>query len=309
MSKGGVLRGFQAYLEKRRIGELLLSKGLVSPGDLRTALSLQKQTGQPLGQILLEISHISKGQLAFVLWQQTALRVCATVLLFVVSLSGGFTKKARADNMGYAPAQITQVSITSEFTKMSAYPALYGMDEKRSSNLKPFTKWTEMLSRFESQLQNESSAGTIKKWERNLASYRSSSIKAMAENVNTFVNKTPYVSDAKNWKQSDYWATPIEFAARGGDCEDFAITKYVALRSLGVPEDRMRIAIVQDTQKNIPHAVLVVYTEAGAYILDNQNQNLVSAENGSRYRPIYSINRQAWWLHSAPEGTRVASAQ
>jgi predicted transglutaminase-like cysteine proteinase len=61
--------------------------------------------------------------------------------------------------------------------------------------------------------------------------------------------------------------------------------------------------------KNIPHAVLVVYTEDGTFILDNQNEDMLDGERAGRYRPIFSINRQAWWLHSAPGATIVASAQ
>lgn len=309
MGKGGILLGFQACLEKRRIGELLVAKKLITRGDLRLALARQKQTREPLGQILLDVSGISRRQLGIALWQQTALRTGAAVLLLFISVTGGFVKRAKADSLSHNPTQIELVSIKSEFSKMSAYPALYGMDEKRSSNLKPFTKWTEMFNRFEAQLQNGDAIGAIKKWEKELAAYRNQPLKTMAENVNTFVNRTRYITDSNNWGQSDYWATPVEFLRRGGDCEDFAVAKYVALRSLGVPEERMRVAIVQDTQKNIPHAVLIVYAESGIYVLDNQNESVLSGESGSRYRPIYSINRQAWWLHSAPEGTRIASVQ
>lgn len=133
-------------------------------------------------------------------------------------------------------------------------------------------------------------------------------MKDMVRGVNKLVNQTRYIVDQRNWGQSDYWATPVEFLKRGGDCEDFAIAKYAALKSLGFPEERLRIAIVQDTVKNIPHAVLVAYTNEGAYILDNQIKTLVDAERAGRYRPIYSINRQAWWLHQAPTNTIVASA-
>jgi predicted transglutaminase-like cysteine proteinase len=55
--------------------------------------------------------------------------------------------------------------------------------------------------------------------------------------------------------------------------------------------------------------VLVVYTDEGAYILDNQSRSMLSATNGGRYRPIFSINRTAWWLHTAPARTILASAQ
>ena len=72
----------------------------------------------------------------------------------------------------------------------------------------------------------------------------------------------------------------------------------------------VRIAIVQDLQKNIPHAVLVVYTDQGSMILDNQIKTAIDSNRVSHYKPIFSINQNAWWLHTAPKGnvTVVASA-
>jgi predicted transglutaminase-like cysteine proteinase len=102
----------------------------------------------------------------------------------------------------------------------------------------------------------------------------------------------------------------MEFMKNGGDCEDFAITKYVSLRALGVPEERMRLVVLQDMQKNIPHAVLVVYTENGPVVLDNQIKRAMPVEKISHYKPIFSINRDSWWLHTKPRGnvTVVASS-
>lgn len=46
--------------------------------------------------------------------------------------------------------------------------------------------------------------------------------------VNDFFNRHIVFDDDLNiWRQSDYWATPLETIGRGrGDCEDFAIAKY-----------------------------------------------------------------------------------
>ena len=82
------------------------------------------------------------------------------------------------------------------------------------------------------------------------------------------------------------------------------------MRALGVPENRLRIAIVQDLQKNVPHAVLIVYTDQGPMLLDNQIKSAVKVDRVSHYKPIFSINQDAWWLHTMPKNgvTRVASA-
>ncbi len=166
-----------------------------------------------------------------------------------------------------------------------------------------------MFDRFEKDIQKQGSDEIIKAWKKELIALKGLPLKDLADQVNRYVNQTPYILDQDNWGKSDYWATPIEFFTRGGDCEDYAIAKYAALRMLGVPESRLRLAIVHDNEKNIPHAVLIVYTNTQAYILDNQTENLVNAAYENRYRPIFSINRTAWWLHSIPENTVLASAQ
>ena len=309
MSSTGILRGLKSHLEHSKLGDLLVKKGVISTDDLADALALQKQTHKPLGQIFIESAAITRRQLGMILFKQAALRTTATGILFFTSLSSFTPKTAHAGQIKDVPAKLQLASVSAEFARVTAYPAIYGTSEKRSGDLKAFTKWTEMFNRFDRELNNASSIKVMKEWQNDLQQIRGGSIKSMATQVNKLVNKTRYIVDKKNWGKSDYWATPVEFLTRGGDCEDFAIAKYTALRALGVPEERLRIAIVQDTQKNIPHAVLVVYTEDGAVILDNQIKTLVDAESGTRYKPIFSINRQAWWLHKAPSKTVLASAQ
>lgn len=307
----GIFVSIKTYLDRRRLGELLVAKGRITPLELKAALSAQKHTRKPLGQIFIDSSAISRRELNIMLFKQAALRTCATLLLGFASMGAMAPKKVAAGTLDeQIKGRIVQVSATQEFARVAAYPALVGMSEKKSTNLKPFTKWTGMFARFDNQIKNGSASKTIKALEAQLSGIKSASIKDMADKVNDMMNAKPYIQDKNNWGASDYWATPVEFMQRGGDCEDYAIAKYAALRTLGVPEERMRIAIVQDTQKNIPHAVLVVYAENGsAYMLDNQNDHLLNAQTYTRYRPIYSINRQAWWLHSAPDRTVVASAR
>ena len=69
------------------------------------------------------------------------------------------------------------------------------------------------------------------------------------------------------------------------------------MRALGYSADQLRIAIVQDKIKNIPHAILIVYTDEGPFILDNQNKQVESAAAVTRYQPIFSLNSTSWWLH------------
>lgn len=307
----GIFRGLKICLENNRLGDLLVLSGYVSSGDLASALLAQKETHKPLGQIFLEQSRITKAQLFRLLFKQKAVRFAATALL-VFSSFGVFAKKSQASEIADVPARMVLASVGSDDIKsISSYPALFGAEEKKSTNLKAFTKWSGMFERFDREYNQLSSQKIIRNLKIELAEYKSSSILEMARQVNDMMNEKKYIVDSKNWGKSDYWATPVEFMTRGGDCEDFAIAKYAALRALGVPEDRMRIAIVQDLQKNIPHAILVVYSEKGPVILDNQADKVLADEQVRHYKPIFSINREAWWLHTTPDGdksTIVAAA-
>lgn len=309
MKYQGVLSGLKAYLQRSRLGELLVMKGLITTGQLKSALTEQKQTNKPLGEIFLKHAMISRRQLAMILGRQMVLRFVAASLFCFAAISTAEGRRAQAD--GYikdVPAQIALANDGKTYSLPVSYPTLFGSSEKQSGNLNAFTKWSEMFSRFDRALGSAKNRQMISAWQQDLSPLKGQSLKQMASAVNLMMNEKPYISDNANWGKSDYWETPVEFIQRGGDCEDFAIAKYTALRMLGVPEERLRIAIVHDTVKNIPHAVLIVYTDEGTYALDNQNQRLVSADGAGRYRAIYSINRQAWWMHTKGEPSRIASA-
>ena len=305
----GILRKIRYTLARNKIGEILVMQGTISPYDLKHALKKQRETSRPIGQILMASGHITRSQLSVMLFKQRALRVVTAGLLCFSSLSV-FAKHSRASGLD---DKIFLASVSSaQFDDIAAYPALFGANETRSDNLKAFTKWLGMFERFEKELDDKNAQRTIKAMKISLAEHRSGSIYEMAKGVDKMMNKKKYIIDQKNWGTSDYWATPVEFMKHGGDCEDFAIAKYIALRALGVPESRMRVAIVQDLKKNMPHAVLIVYSEKGPLVLDNQSQVMRKAASIRHYKPIFSINRLAWWLHTSPDdasNTIVASAE
>lgn len=177
------------------------------------------------------------------------------------------------------------------------YPALFGASEHRYTDIRPFTKWNNVLARFERNLPKQMNQPKTQKWLRFMASLKNESVDRKIEAVNDYMNQVAFISDQQNYGEKDHWATPMEFLARGGDCEDYAVAKYVSLRTLGVAKEQMRIAIVYDNVMRMPHAVLVVYQGDDAKILDNQNPAMLSANDISRYKPIYSISQTAWWRH------------
>lgn len=186
-----------------------------------------------------------------------------------------------------------------------ATPALFGARETRSENLRPFQKWLGMMERHLADTAALNASCTpngverclIHTWRGYLDSLQRLDRRAQVEAVNKFANDHPYVADLVNWGVEDYWETPREFLDRNGDCEDYAIVKFLSLRYLGFDNDALRIVVLQDLNLRIHHAILVVYLDSDVLALDNQIKAVVSTERIRHYKPIYSINEQAWWLH------------
>lgn len=186
----------------------------------------------------------------------------------------------------------------------TAEAELFGTREIKAGSLKPFPKWTDMLVR--AQHEREEAAGCKpglarrcpwQDWQAFLQGLKGLSPEEQLERVNREVNRRRYVLDPPNWGVPDYWATPLQFLRKNGDCEDYAITKYISLRMLGFSEDSLRVLVLNDLNRGVPHAILVVELKGATLLLDNQIPTVVEAAKVRHYQPIYSINEHAWWLH------------
>lgn len=185
------------------------------------------------------------------------------------------------------------------------YPPLFGTVEKRANSINLFPKWKGTLDRYfrERKLEDAPCDANIfnrchlRKWKAFLAKIKGKDRMTQLREVNTYMNRAPYIVDQVNYGVPDYWATPRQFFRRDGDCEDYAIAKYLSLRALGLSPDAMRVVVLQDENLKLAHAVLVVYLEGRAYVLDNQIKTVVEASRIFHYRPIYSINERYWWVH------------
>jgi predicted transglutaminase-like cysteine proteinase len=175
-----------------------------------------------------------------------------------------------------------------------------------NDNLTPFPKWTGTVTRFKDQRELPDDECdkvsfhpcVLMEWREMTEEIKNDSISEKLEAVNDWGNEHPYIIDQINWGMGDYWETPYEFMEMNGDCEDYAIAKYYSLRAAGVPEDKMRIIIVQDLNLGgIIHAILGVYDNDKLYILDNQIKQVVDAQTIYHYRPIYGTNEDRWWRY------------
>ncbi|MDD3019398.1 MAG: transglutaminase-like cysteine peptidase [Alphaproteobacteria bacterium] len=307
---GGLMTSLKKYLNRNRFGEVLVHRGLLSAAQLHEALSLQKVQKLALGEILVRQGVISRWDLRTTLALQTSIRMIAAFVTITASLMAYAPRDSYAESIKDIPNSITLASVTVPQSEIVVQSNLFGTAERRSTDLSSFTKWSDMFDRFNREVSRESSAKVIQKWRSDLVELQGKPLVEMANSVNNLMNKVKYIGDNRNWGKSDYWETPVEFLTRGGDCEDFAIAKYVSLRALGVPESQLRIAVVKDIQKGIPHAILIVYTEEGPMVLDNQIKAMTRASMISHYKPIFSINNSSWWVHTdqAVGVTQIATA-
>ncbi len=127
--------------------------------------------------------------------------------------------------------------------------------------------------------------------------------------VNTFFNRLPFLTDLTHWGVEDYWASPAEMlGSNGGDCEDFSVAKYFALKELGVPIERLRITYVKAVRLNQAHMVLAYYPAPGAVplVLDNLEDAVRPASERADLIPVYSFNDEDLLL--ARQGQRDVSA-
>lgn len=121
--------------------------------------------------------------------------------------------------------------------------------------------------------------------------------------VNRFFNRMlAFAEDDAVWGMQDHWATPMEFMGRGrGDCEDFAIAKYVTLRMLGLSAHSLRLMYVHaDTgaRKPVAHMVLGFYPQPGQepHVLDNMIDSVRPLSARSDLALIYSFNTRGLWI-------------
>jgi len=118
----------------------------------------------------------------------------------------------------------------------------------------------------------------------------------MLEAVNDFYNEVQYASDTKVYEKNDYWATPLEFLGHDkGDCEDYVIAKYFALRYLGIPAEKLFFTYVKSTKFQEAHMVLTYFQtpRSEPLILDNNNRKIFPASQRQDLIPIYNFNGES----------------
>ena len=118
--------------------------------------------------------------------------------------------------------------------------------------------------------------------------------RALFGQINRAINLA--IRPMNDWAQygvADYWATPLETLNKGaGDCEDYAIAKYVALREAGITPDNLRLVIVRSTKGQTSHAILAVRYEKNWLVLDNRTLVMVDTDMAQYYYPLFVLDQR-----------------
>jgi predicted transglutaminase-like cysteine proteinase len=127
------------------------------------------------------------------------------------------------------------------------------------------------------------------------------------ERINTAIH---YMTDMAQWGVADLWSAPLDTNNKGsfdtgfGDCEDYAIAKYVALREAGVSANDLRLLLVRDNSVRLDHAVLVARQDRSWLILDNRWTRLIDDTEAKQFMPLFSIDEKGVKLFAAPYATK-----
>tara|TARA_A200000159_G_scaffold89873_1_gene83376 strand:- start:3958 stop:4665 length:708 start_codon:yes stop_codon:yes gene_type:complete len=157
---------------------------------------------------------------------------------------------------------------------------------------------TEVKSKF-----GEERASVVNELAETLASLRNESDEKKLIGVNAFFDKhIDYALDAEVFNEKDYWATPSELLGHSrGDCEDFAIAKYVALLHLGVASEKLRLIYVKArigrSRITQAHMVLGYYDmpSSDPLVLDSLVSNVLPGSQRTDLIPVFSFNDSGIW--------------
>ncbi|NBC50066.1 MAG: hypothetical protein GVY22_19280 [Gammaproteobacteria bacterium] len=180
---------------------------------------------------------------------------------------------------------------------------VFGETGKEFNSLRALPKWPDVLERYQAEQQQaqqcrKSGQGRCgyAPWQRIVSELRGQEKATQIREINRFVNRRPYITDPTNWGSEDHWATPDEFFEKAGDCEDFAIAKFLGLRALGFDNDQLRLVAVEDRKRGVNHTVTLVQLDGEVLLLDNELNDVRPADTVRHYKPVFAANEESWWL-------------
>ena len=95
-------------------------------------------------------------------------------------------------------------------------------------------------------------------------------------------------------------------------CALYLISNIGKKKTIGIPDEKLKITYVKAVQLNQAHMILAYYPYPGAepLILDNLINDILPASQRPDLIPVYSFNGEGLWLSklSSQEGKRIGNA-
>ena len=115
-------------------------------------------------------------------------------------------------------------------------------------------------------------------------------------------------SDMAQHGQIDVWSSPLDtFASGAGDCEDYAIAKFVALRMAGFAPADIRIVVLRDLLRGEDHAVALARLDGHWLTLDNRRMAMIEDTDIRNYRPLFVLDDRRVMRYDNPPAADLAS--
>lgn len=174
----------------------------------------------------------------------------------------------------------------------------------------------DLMQRLAQERYGAEAVTTVSTWKSMMEEARGQPVDQQLNLVNNFFNRRiRYELDPAVWQQNDYWASPLEFMGRGmGDCEDYSISKYVTLKLLGVPDEKLRLIYVRARTAGAlteAHMVLGYYEDPTGepLILDNLITSVRPASRRKDLSPVFSFNSQGLWVAGQQQSSADPTAR
>ena len=137
--------------------------------------------------------------------------------------------------------------------------------------------WSETVFEYVNQTYGPAAEERLRYLHDLVDDNRNLSVEEKLKLVNETLNHLPWIADSEHWQEVDYWATPMQtITTFGGDCEDYAIAKWLVLEHLGISPNHLRLAYVKVKATGEDHMVLLYIVNPtdppqnqDAYVLDN----------------------------------------
>jgi predicted transglutaminase-like cysteine proteinase len=199
----------------------------------------------------------------------------------MITTSRGLLKYAVAGM--FVMSGLLAINTTAQAQQAPVVPASSG-PVVASGEAKPVIAWVDFCRRYASECRVDTNEPeqielTQKSWKT-----------IVSTNLRTNREIEP-VTDMDHWGQVDRW----DMAEDGkGDCEEYVLVKRKKLVEAGFPRRALLVTVVIDDE-NQGHAVLMVRTDRGDFILDNKrNAVLPWQQTGYIYVKRESQQKVAW---------------